>query len=237
MAAPRPSSAGFQAKPAPRAPLVLLDGDLPGLVALASACEAVAIDPRAGRPAEGDPAESAAAPRVSAMLDFSAPDPDNGRLRAARAQAERFGAHWVSERGGGAPPAREHGPARTATLLHALHEAARLGSCSVVWPIWQGRLSDGGVASLDAVATEMDRAELATRLGGLDLSGDAGAGGLYIETPYADLDDASIADLAVDLDVPVETAWWASGGTGEAARAAWTGALRAAGWRGIPAGA
>lgn len=219
-------------QPSAHAPLVLLDGDLPGLVALASACESIALDIESGH--TSDRRGQADAQRVTAMLDYSAPDPDNARLRAARSQAERFGARWISESGGAAPPAAESGHARTLALLQAFGEAARRHSTSVVWPIWQGRLAGEGTPSLDAVATEMDRAELVTRLAGLDLTNAAAsdAGGLFIETPYADLDHASIADLSVDLDVPVGLAWWASSSIAQAVRSTWDEALRSAGYRG-----
>lgn len=48
------------------------------------------------------------------------------------------------------------------------------------------------------------------QLVGIDIArvGDAGASGVRIETPYADLTDAELMDLALDMDVPLNACWW-----------------------------
>jgi len=62
-----------------------------------------------------------------------------------------------------------------------------------------------------------------------------------VRTPYADLTDRQIADLVLDMDLPVWTCWWMDEsqlGEGEsrdeakAEREKWTGLLKAAGWAG-----
>jgi hypothetical protein len=67
----------------------------------------------------------------------------------------------------------------------------------------------------DTLADVCDRALLAGQLVGLDVArlGSAGDGapmakGLRIETPYADLTDAQLMDLALDMDVPLHACWW-----------------------------
>lgn len=95
----------------------------------------------------------------------------------------------------------------TAMLLSAAIEAASLGLSRVIWPIHAGAAKE---ISIDALADICDRALLIGQLVGLDIvraAGD-GNGSLRIETPYADLTDAQLMDLALDMDVPLSAAWW-----------------------------
>ncbi len=86
----------------------------------------------------------------------------------------------------------------TALLLDAGREALRLGLSTIVWPVHLG-------IDLDAMERALDRARLVERLVTLDSPPGAE---LRIETPLLDLSDAQIAELARDLDAPLETAWW-----------------------------
>jgi hypothetical protein len=50
-------------------------------------------------------------------------------------------------------------------------------------------------------------------------------------TPYVDFVDAQIADLALDMDLPVWTCWWWEGeGEAERVKERWMAALGKAGW-------
>ncbi len=90
----------------------------------------------------------------------------------------------------------------TATLVGASIEALHAGLKRIIWPVQLG--SPGSqAATLDAIADIFDRAMLAARLLSIDTPG-----GLVIETPYADLSDAQLIDLAADLDAPAALAAW-----------------------------
>lgn len=120
------------------------------------------------------------------------------------------------------PPGASAGMAQTVLLQNACDQAARLGLVRVIWPISRPGM---GEAALDWLADLTDRAMLVGQLASIDLprvlsetarplaptggSGGGGAGGIVrIETPYADLDDAQIMDLALDMDAPLGVAWW-----------------------------
>jgi 7-cyano-7-deazaguanine synthase in queuosine biosynthesis len=94
-------------------------------------------------------------------------------------------------------------------LLSAALEAASLGLSRIIWPIHAGAAPEVDVAALADVC---DRALLAGQLVGLDLArlaaGATPTRGVRIETPYADLTDAELMDLALDMDVPLHACWW-----------------------------
>lgn len=95
------------------------------------------------------------------------------------------------------PPERV---AATDLLLRAGREALRTGVSRVVWPIHAG-------ADLAEMERELERVRLIERLVNLD----APAGGepaVRIETPLLDLTDGQIAELAADLDAPLDVCWW-----------------------------
>ena len=90
---------------------------------------------------------------------------------------------------------------------------------------------------LDRIAQAADRALLAGRLAGLDATLHASPG-VQVETPLLDLTDGQLADLAMDMDVPLETCWWWGGDTGHdaqahQARARWRSSLAAVGYSGV----
>ncbi|MEL7471897.1 MAG: hypothetical protein AAGK04_01155 [Planctomycetota bacterium] len=203
------------------ATLILLDGDLPGLIALATAAERLASD-----------ATSVTAGLLNAMFDVTAAG-DPARVRAAKAQASRWGVEMAR-----APIDSMQGhESRSARLLLTLEAAREMNCRTVLWPIWSGRLSPPDQRDIDAISTELDRVELLTRLVGLDA-------GPTLEAPYADLDHDQLADLAVDLDVPASETWWgrhadeapagSEASDAERLRRRWLEALQAAGWRGSP---
>ena len=101
------------------------------------------------------------------------------------------------------PAADEPLPERVAAtdlLLRAGREALRTGVNRVVWPIHSG-------TDLDEMERELERARLVERLVNLDAPADHEAA-VRIETPLLDLTDAQIAELAADLDAPLEVCWW-----------------------------
>ncbi len=120
-------------------------------------------------------------------------------------------------------------------LLLATQVAARLGCSDVVWPIVSG-------PNLDELASATEQARLVSRLTMLPpIRGQArsGRGSLIrVHTPLADLTPQQVAELALDLDAPVNTCWWRRAGdhskgepgslpawVGEA-RLLWEGALK-----------
>ncbi len=103
------------------------------------------------------------------------------------------------------------GAKATAMLLSAAIEAVSFGISRVIWPIHAGAAKD---VNTDALADTCDRALLAGQLIGLGVAraGSTEATSLVrsvrIETPYADLTDAELMDLALDMDVPLHACWW-----------------------------
>jgi hypothetical protein len=88
-------------------------------------------------------------------------------------------------------------------LLRAARAAAAAGAARLVWP-------EAVNADLDRMSREADRALLVSRLIALepDLGPAAGAGRFEVQTPLLDLSDAQVAELAIDLDVPIWRCWW-----------------------------
>lgn len=184
---------------------VICDGDLPALVMLCIATERWHLE--AGGAAGGGP--------MALVEEFGAAVP------FVRRQAELLGCEAVEV------PEVE-GESRM--LLAAALAAGTRGATRLVWPVTLGALVAPGGArepdDLDAVALACDRAILVGRLASLDLSG----AGIVVEAPLADLSDRQVAELALDLDAPVELCrWW--GVDEDASARRWRSALRAIGWR------
>lgn len=128
-------------------------------------------------------------------------------------------------------------------LLEASYAAVAQGAGRVVWA--GAAAADARDAiDLDALSGIHTRAMLVERLASLE-QGEASGGGFKVQVPYADLTDRQLADLVLDMDLPIWTCWWWSLGRGprsvpgaELARAEyerWDGILKEAGWReGIP---
>ena len=202
--------------------LVLTDGDLPSLVALAIAT---------ARGAAG----------AVAALAFPMPGPD-GSLGpvaddAALRQAELLGAAPLHQ------PLDE--PATPRLLLAAAETAFAVGAASIVWPC-------RGESGLDQQAALCDTAVLAGRLASMSQYAALAAGtttasagerrdaaAVRIDTPLVDLTDEQLVELAADVEAPVETCWWwpmaerAADPDAEAAAARWVPLLEAAGWKAV----
>ncbi|MFG0285536.1 MAG: hypothetical protein ACF8R7_14050 [Phycisphaerales bacterium JB039] len=147
--------------------------------------------------------------------------------RAVEAAADLLGAELLE-----APPlTAEAGP--SALLLTAAAAATGTGARRLLWPVVGENLTD--------MAREADRALLVSRLVALDAR-PAGEAALEIEAPLLDLTDSQIAEMALDLDVPIWRCWWWQAlrepdkleqpirEAAEARRDRWTTALRACGW-------
>lgn len=106
------------------------------------------------------------------------------------------------------------GSIQSRILLEAAQIALRAGIRKVIWPIRLARPeSTQGVDQLvDQIGQTIDRAILASRLASLDAT-DGTAVDVIIETPFVDLSNAQMADLAGDLAIPLETCWWYNGRT------------------------
>ncbi|MEO1007376.1 MAG: hypothetical protein AAFX79_02295 [Planctomycetota bacterium] len=207
--------------------LVLFDGDLPSLVAASLA-----------RDEAGQTGSAAVLPTPPHR---GAADALGPTLRAA---AEAIGLDVLESRL--APSSTPtSAAARTAALLAAARAAADHGDRRLVSP-WMALDAEpnadrapGDQPTVETLARELDRAVLVARLIMLDATD---AASFAIDTPLADLSDAQVADLAVDLDVPVWRCWWWSitGGKrsknpelaekAQSCRTRWVRALQSVGW-------
>ncbi len=129
-------------------------------------------------------------------------------------------------------PRHATGDRLSAVLLSAGSQALARGLSRMIWPIHLGgpggsgeRLADHA-AGLDAIAETCDRCMAAARL----LALDAGPEGFSIQTPFVDFTDAQIADLAADVDLPIDQAFLGSAdGMGATEHRRWSKALAAVG--------
>jgi hypothetical protein len=196
--------------------LILCDGSILSLLACGAAREAVAAG------LVKDTADEF--PR--AMLYGAS---TRAHIDAAERQSELFSVPLTSGELFTPAPGMSPGEAEAHRLLAVAYAAATSGRERVVWPV-TGAAADS--LNLDRIAEINDRALLAARLAALDAR-HHGAPGLRIEVPYADLTDRQVADLVLDLDLPVELCWWWKGeGSAEAdrERRRWLSALEAVGW-------
>lgn len=97
------------------------------------------------------------------------------------------------------------GLAASLMLMAAGDEAVRRGIGRVVWPVQFGAMDDA--RRLAQVGGAFDRSLLAARLLSVDARQASGRG-VLIHTPFAELLDNQLLDLAADMDAPVGTAWW-----------------------------
>lgn len=141
-------------------------------------------------------------PPASSGLRTAAQD-DESVLQAIQHQQEVLG--WLRTlvgRDSGAHSASAPALQRAAALLQAAGDALALGCSTVVWPV---------VCSSDVAAIE-EAGELASGVTRLTWIAQPRLGGVAkvpgpdfrIETPFADLTMAQIADLAEDLRAPLE---------------------------------
>lgn len=196
--------------------LVLNDGDIPGLVACAAAAEAaMGVTEVRERPL--------VLPFPSSIARATA------RTAAVQRQAELLTLGLLPA----ISPAVESADAEAEIrdLVAAAYGAARAGIDTVIWPV---SAATGEAFDLDRLGAAADQALLVGRLVALDAARH-GVPGIRIETPYLDLTDTQLADLAADLAAPLESVWWWQGWGGEdvpaaQARARWAPALERVGW-------
>jgi hypothetical protein len=210
--------------------LILSDGSLPALVAMAMASEEIA-------PLEVAIANDTRAHVLPSLVDFAEPALTPAHIQAVTRQTALCLLTTAQT-----PPVQGIAAAQTSlTLLNAAYTAAQLGCSRLIWPINAGGANPHDV-SLDRLAAIVDRARVISRLVTLDAHTLGIA--VTIDAPLADLTDAKVADLALDLGAPLDSCWWwaarqsakgsdsSSGGADPAAphRARWTAALIAVGW-------
>ncbi|NRA58818.1 MAG: hypothetical protein HRU13_11955 [Phycisphaerales bacterium] len=209
--------------------LVLCDGDLPSMVALSLTQDAV------GGMADVDV--------LSAPIVPAASDAVSTRIREyADAQAAE-----CSDFPAVAPAALTSGARRNRYLTEAAQQATSGGYAALVCP-W---LADGfdpdairdcnAPPTVESLSRELDRTLLVSRLVTLDAS-EHGVSVFEVQTPLMDLSDAQVAEMALDLDVPIWRAWWwdlaqnkrskesAVSARAEALRTRWCTALESLGW-------
>ncbi|MFZ4575065.1 MAG: hypothetical protein ACOYN0_11750, partial [Phycisphaerales bacterium] len=200
---------------------VLTDGGLAGLAAMTAARDAAVLSQPGGAAAGGFayPGVMAFPPELWS---------DGYRMAAISRQAEALTLTMMPRPE--VTPVAGPGSAsewETACLLSTAFAAARAGASRVVWPATGGI---GDQIDIDRACEIQDKAILVSRLVSLDAS-NHGQPGFTIETPYADLTDDRLADLALDLGVRPELCWWFGPGaamSGDEAQR-WTRALARAG--------
>lgn len=204
----------------PECVLVMADGDLPSVLAAATARESMlSRTASAGAPALWPAYDPADDRRANAVAKLAAATGLSLMLR--RALSVGPSEIWTS-------------PSRV--LMDACTDAAAESRTEILWPAQFAAARRSGPhqppVDLDLVTRAVDRALLVTRLMSLD-AGVHGLPALHIETPYVDLTDRQIADLVVDVGAPVPCCWWWDGSDDEAlaARARWAPHLSEAGYR------
>lgn len=207
-----------------RRTLILTDGGLASLIAATHAREAATL--------AGITPDTLA---NNVVLHAFVPQPEAVLLqrKAAATQAEVLGLGWCGTDSRGmalpAPQADEH-ERECIELFGAALLAARLGCESIVWPATAGT-SDS--VNIDRLASINDRALVAARFASIT-SQSATATGIVIDTPFAELSDQQLADLALDAGVPLQTCWWwtrqPDDPVVEQERNRWNAALQHAGW-------
>ena len=218
--------------------LVLADGGLAGLVAIAAAREAVSAY-HAPVPAGQE------TPRPMVMFVPREASQTDLRSTAVRAQAQKYDVEVVAAPlgvGGLNIQSGDSGLADSISLSLAAGLATAAGYPEVVWPAHFGEPGEPDEVGLDAAARAVDRAALATRLAALD-SEEHRVPSIRIKTPLADLSARQLAEVALDLNVPIELCWWwkaaeLAGGMTSAAtsvameqRHQWTALFTQLGWR------
>jgi hypothetical protein len=215
--------------------LILSDGGMPALIAAMHAREAVSLNAMGKTPEQ-----------IGVMLrDQVLLTPfglrTESKLPQSRAVAQQASTLGVGLMGVGTgtdeikqlltvAPHADDDEREGMELLAVLLLAARLQCSRVVWPVHAGGHDS---VDLDRLSQIADRALAASMFAGLCSSAST-AVGLHVDTPCADLTDRQIADLAIDMDAPVDACWWwQAGDRGSEAqreRSRWMKGLQAMGW-------
>lgn len=194
--------------------VVLSDGDIPGLVACAFARDAL-LRAKPGAPV----------PTVAAFPTDVEEHP--ARLAAAKQQAESLGLQFTKlplpgVRGVSDAEHENH------ELLAAAFSAAQASRATV---LWSATAATGEDVDIDRLAKITDRAMIIGRLVASETE-THGVPGVRVLTPFADLSFRQIAELALDLAVPLRCTWWWGSTSEDAAqaRARWATVLASLGW-------
>ena len=171
--------------------LVIVDGTLCSLVGLALAAQTgkpVAWIPPVGTDTGGGPVGTT-------------------HLAAVRMQVDRLGIEEIvfpPDETGRASELGEGSLGSNTTvslaLVRAAHDAFHLRCRSILWPVCCN-------ASLDDLFRMTEIAALVSRIVGLDQPGSLKDVDTAIRTPFADMSRDQVADLAYDMDVPIECCW------------------------------
>lgn len=169
-------------------------------------------------------------PPDSAVAWFVGGSPEEVELRrtAARIQADLLGLSELREPGADADfwTNLPGGLGEAGLLLAALAESMRGDRSRVLWP-------KQVAGDLDSMLDAADRALLIQRVGLIEQQRTASPN-LRIDMPLIDLNDQQVAELAVDLDAPLWSSWWALPDavdvrSAQAERARWAEVVTAAG--------
>ncbi|MBL8762295.1 MAG: hypothetical protein JNL50_13440 [Phycisphaerae bacterium] len=187
----RPLQHAGNGDPAPA--MIVCDGDLVSLIACAAAKErALASAPERATPA---------LPVVWAAITPGATS--RARAHAIEAQASALGLEVVVPPGDAPNLTASASERATREIIDAAYTALSRACGSLVLT---DRAADGDAVDLAGVAATLDRATLVSRLVSLDPDRDQR--GFEIDAPYIDLSDRQVAELALDLGVPVSLCWW-----------------------------
>ena len=215
--------------------LIISDGGVSALLAVAAASERRRLSGPAGADQSG-----------TLIYVWCAEGPESPRkASASQVQADLYGLPVIPKH---IPIWRGEEPdAGWAYTLRVLLEAAllvrELGGGEILWPITAVAAAGGG-PNVDELSRTVNAALLVSQL--VSLSGPRPVTqpsedlprAVRVRTPYADLTDRQIADLILDMDLPVWTCWFWGEQDSETQDAAakererWIGVLREAGWTG-----
>ena len=215
--------------------LILTDGGLPGLIAALYAREACAMG------AGGKTPEQLAAWLRESVLLLPFGLSAQSKLPQSRAVATQAGTLGLGLLGEEIKPLltvaahADDDEREGMELLGVLLLAARLQCTRVVWPVHAG---GHDAVDIDRLSQIADRGLVASKFASICSSAST-AVGLHVDTPFADLTDRQLADMAIDIDAPVDACWWwkatdkASDKSSEEQRekTRWVKSLLAMGWK------
>lgn len=236
--------------------LVVFDGELASVLALAYAAEDAALSERTTRATVGamagasqgggagsgglgsafgvaDLGGTAIADTRPIVLGAWAGLPEAKlRAEAAARAVDLLGGKLAGDEHGDLTPRFDvAGEGDSRLLLHAAYQAIAAGCTRVVWPVQFGEDLRTPTPSLERVATAVDRAMLVSRVAGLDAPD---AAGVEVVAPFVDLSDRQIAEMVMDIEAPLTACWWWGVDLPAAHREQdrWGGLLRSLGWGG-----
>ena len=186
--------------------LILTDADVESLLACAMASEQQTLN--SDQPSVLIPTWWGAQPDNDLDLIISAVEP--AITRQARLYA------LVTDLDNAAYPPEDEPLTELATrrlhtrlLTEAAYLALESGIKRVVWPV---RIPLNHPSRIKAIGDTLDRAMLVSRAVSLDATHQT-APEVVIETPFIDLSDAQLVDLARDLTLPIDACWWSDAQT------------------------